>query len=183
MRVLSLLRRTLVALSALGARIEFALWADSHRYRQHCRRAYLRLMRVNFGRHIYCGPDVYVRSPGNLTLGERCALGFGTRIWNYAPITIGEDFMCAAGLTINTGGHDVHTMTPVLQPIRIGDRCWCGMNVTILAGVTIGNDVVVAAGSIVTKDVPDNCVVAGIPAKVIRTLERDLSRFHRPQWD
>lgn len=182
-RLLNLLRRTLVALAALGARIEFALWADHHQTRQYCRRAYLRLMGVRHGRHVYCGPDLLIRSPGNLTLGERCAFGYGTRIWNYAPVTIGEDFMCAAGLTINTGGHDVLTMTPELQPVRIGDRCWCGMNVTILAGVTIGHDVVIAAGSVVTKDIPDSCIAAGVPARIVRQIERDPSQFHRPRWD
>ena len=55
----------------------------------------------------------------------------------------------------------------------IGRDVWIGGNCTILPGVTIGNNVVVAAGAVVTKDVPDNCVVAGVPAKVIRKLEDD----------
>lgn len=53
---------------------------------------------------------------------------------------------------------------------------WIGGNVTILPGVTIGNNVVVAAGAVVTKDVPDNCVVGGVPANVIRTIEDDVER-------
>ena len=51
---------------------------------------------------------------------------------------------------------------------------WIGGNVTILPGVNIGNNVVVAAGAVVTKDVPDNCVVGGIPAKKIKAIENDL---------
>lgn len=55
----------------------------------------------------------------------------------------------------------------------IDNRVWCGLNVTILAGVTIGNDVVIGAGSVVINDVPSNSVVAGIPAKLIKELNRD----------
>ena len=59
------------------------------------------------------------------------------------------------------------------KPVTIGRDVWIGGNCTILPGVTIGNNVVVAAGAVVTKDVPDNCVAAGVPAKVIRKLEDD----------
>ncbi|MDO4565403.1 MAG: DapH/DapD/GlmU-related protein, partial [Clostridia bacterium] len=57
------------------------------------------------------------------------------------------------------------------KPVTIGNDVWIGGNCTILPGVTIGNNVIVAAGAVVTKDVPDNCVVAGVPAKIIRNLE------------
>ena len=51
---------------------------------------------------------------------------------------------------------------------------WIGGNVTILPGVTIGNNVVIAAGAVVTKDVPDNCIAGGVPAKVIQQIENDV---------
>lgn len=57
--------------------------------------------------------------------------------------------------------------------MTIGNDVWIGGNVTILPGVTIGNNVVVAAGAVVTKDIPDNCVVAGVPAKMIKTIDND----------
>jgi maltose O-acetyltransferase len=60
------------------------------------------------------------------------------------------------------------------MPVTIGNDVWIGGNCTILPGVTIGNNVVVAAGAVVTKDVPDNCLVAGVPAKVIRKLDNNL---------
>lgn len=169
-------------LCAVGARIEFSLWAGKHRKYQHFRRIYLWLMRVEHGPRIYCGPEIMLRKPGNLVIGDRCSFGYNTRIWNYAPINIGEDFISAVGLTINTGGHDVNTMRSVVAPISIGDRVWCGMNVTIMAGVSIGNDVVIAAGSVVNKDVPSNTIVAGVPAKPLRFLERDLSQYDRSDW-
>ena len=61
------------------------------------------------------------------------------------------------------------------KPIRIGSDVWIGGNATILPGVTIGNNVVVAAGAVVTKDVPDNTLMAGVPAKKIRELEDDVA--------
>lgn len=57
------------------------------------------------------------------------------------------------------------------KPIKVGNNVWIGGSATILAGVTIGNNVVVAAGAVVTKDVPDNCIVAGVPAKKIKDLD------------
>ena len=59
------------------------------------------------------------------------------------------------------------------KPITIGNDVWIGGNCTILPGVTIGNNVIIAAGAVVTKDIPDNCVAAGVPAKVIKQLEND----------
>ena len=61
------------------------------------------------------------------------------------------------------------------KPVTIGNDVWIGANCTILPGVTIGNNVVVAAGAVVTKDVPDNCVVGGVPAKIIKEIENDTA--------
>ena len=62
----------------------------------------------------------------------------------------------------------------IAKPIRIGNDVWIGGNVTILPGLTIGNNVVIAAGAVVTKDVQDNSLVAGVPAKKVRDLENDV---------
>ena len=56
-------------------------------------------------------------------------------------------------------------------PIHIGKRVWLGANVTVLAGVTIGNNAIVAAGAVVTKDVPANTIVGGVPAKILKQIE------------
>ena len=58
-------------------------------------------------------------------------------------------------------------------PIMIKDRAWIGANATILTGVTIGKNAVVAAGAVVTKDVPDNCMVGGVPAKIIKEIDQN----------
>ena len=60
--------------------------------------------------------------------------------------------------------------------MKIGNRVWCGVNVTILGGVTIGDDVVLGAGSVVVKDIPANCIAVGVPAQKIRDLNREKTR-------
>ena len=62
----------------------------------------------------------------------------------------------------------------IAKPVTIGNDVWIGGNVTILPGVNIGNNVVVAAGAVVTKDVPDNSLIGGVPAKIIRELVNDV---------
>ncbi|MBR0171265.1 MAG: acetyltransferase [Lachnospiraceae bacterium] len=65
----------------------------------------------------------------------------------------------------------------IVEPVTIGSDVWIGGNCTILPGVTIGNNVVIAAGAVVSKDIPDNCLVGGVPAKKIKDLENDLDEI------
>lgn len=133
---------------------------------------HLTLCRVEHGKPLAVGRDLYVKQQGAFTLGSRCAIGSFTRVWNYAPITIGDDFMTAGGLTLNSATHDPDTLQPRGAPITIGNRVWCGQNVTILAGVTIGDDVVIGAGSVVTDSLPSKCIAVGVPARKVRDLDR-----------
>lgn len=137
------------------------------------RKIYLRLMKVKFGKEIWVGKGLSLLYPGNLRLGERCALGEFVRIENHSLIQIGNDFIAAPGLHLNSGSHDPTTMEPKCLPIKIGNRVWCGVEVTILAGITIGDDVAIAAGSVVVNDIPSNSIAAGVPARVINTLKRE----------
>lgn len=164
------------------ADLEFQLSNKTHKKRQFFRVIYLKLIGVNYKDYVFIGKSILIRNRKNLNLGSRCAIGSDSKIYNYSPITIGDDFMAASGLCINTGGHNILTMEPITNPVTIGDRVWCGMNVTILGGVEIGDDVVIAAGAIVTKNVPSNTVVAGIPAKRIKEIKREISEFYRPEW-
>ncbi len=87
-------------------------------------------------------------------------------------ITIGDNVAIADGVTFrDSDDHDIYhegKKNIKTQPIIVGDNVWIGMNSTILKGVHIGNGSVVAAGSVVTKDVPKNCLVGGVPAKIIK---------------
>jgi maltose O-acetyltransferase len=136
------------------------------------RRFYLRLNSIKNPNSLWIGRGLRLLRMGNLVLGERCALGDFAIIANHAPIVIGDDFTGATGLHLDSGTHDPQTLQPQSLPIQIGDRVWCGVNVTILAGVSIGNDVVLGAGSVVCKDIPSNSLAVGVPAKVIKHLSR-----------
>ena len=137
------------------------------------RRLYLELMGVKCPNAFWVGKSFHLLRRGNLSLGERCALGEFVRLDNHATIEIGDDFLAAPGLCISAGTHDPTSLMPKCSPIRIGSHVWCGVNVTILNGVTIGDDVVIGAGSLVNKDIPSNSMAGGVPAKVVKSLNRD----------
>jgi acetyltransferase-like isoleucine patch superfamily enzyme len=139
----------------------------------------LRALGVKVLSPVWVGSGTEFIRPADLSLGERVAIGESCKIICHAPIEIGDDFVGATGLYINSGSHDIHSLIPLCEPIKIGKRVWCGMRVTICAGVEIGDDVVIGAGSVVTKSLPSGFLAYGIPAKPIRPLEReDLSH----QW-
>ena len=90
----------------------------------------------------------------------------------------------AQGITVTALNHNFEDTTRRIdqqgvstKPVVIGDDVWIGANAVILPGVTIGPHSVVAAGAVVTRDVPPGCVVGGVPAKVIRQLEPPFSRL------
>ena len=91
----------------------------------------------------------------------------GNDVW-IGPNTL----ITTIGHPLNPAGRRKHLGTA--KPVTIGNDVWIGGNVTILPGVNIGNNVVVAAGAVVTKDVPDNSLVGGIPAKLIKELVNDV---------
>lgn len=136
------------------------------------RRKELMSFGVQFGEKIWIGSNFYIHKFGDLVLGERCALGENTQIFNHTKIIIGDDFISASDLIINSGSHDPTTLIPFGAPIEVGDRVWCGSRVTIIAGVKIGSDVVIGAGSVVTKDLPSNCIAVGVPAKPVKLIDR-----------
>jgi maltose O-acetyltransferase len=163
----------------LGALADWEVKRGVHRTGgkpQKWRMRHLRLMQVQHGKHLTMGLSIHIRNRGHLTLGERCGIGSFAHIWNYAPISIGEDFLSAGGLTLNSATHDPVTLKPEGKPISVGNRVWCGVNVTILARVTIGDDVVIGAGAVVIEDIPANSIAVGVPAKRVKSLDRPLDK-------
>ena len=116
---------------------------------------------------------------GKLSAGRNLYLGVGSVVVARESITIGENVLIAEQVTIRDQDH---AMTPTegqgrvgftSSPVVIGDNVWLGAKVTVIQGVTIGSNVVVGANSVVTHDLPDNCVAVGAPARVVRQLKAD----------
>ncbi len=115
----------------------------------------------------------------NIHVGDNFLANYNVTILDIAPVYIGNHVMIGPGTLIVTVNHPTRPSgrrahLGIARPVRIGNDVWIGGHVTILPGVTIGNNVIVAAGAVVTKDVPDNVIVGGVPAKVIKTIENDV---------
>ena len=136
-----------------------------------------------------CGRGVYLRPMSsdfkgleNLSIGDGTSIPTGATFYcTKAPLTIGKKVIFGPKPTIITGDHRIDIQGKYIiditddeklpendQPVTIEDGCWIGANVTILKGVTIGHDSVVAAGSVVTKSCEPYSIIGGVPAKLIR---------------
>lgn len=109
----------------------------------------------------------------NITLGRRIFINSGCKFQDQGGIVIGDDCLIGHNVVIATLNHDVDPdrradMRPA--PVVIGRNVWIGANATILPGVRIGDDAVVAAAAVVTKDVPEGAIVVGSPARVARSV-------------
>lgn len=133
--------------------------------------------------NMHLGSDIYVvdgatlrACAGKLSIADRFALNGGARVVaDWGEIAIGSGVMVGPNVVIRASNHSVdRTDLPMWDQgqtggrIVIGDDVWIGANAVIVPGVTIGSHVIVAAGAVVTHDVPDYAIAAGVPAKVIR---------------
>lgn len=109
----------------------------------------------------------------NIVVGRRVFINSGCRFQDQGGITIGDDCLIGHNTVLATLNHDLDPARRAdlhPSPIIIGNNVWIGANVTVLPGVTIGDNAVIAAASVVTKDIPANVVALGSPARVIRTV-------------
>ena len=137
------------------------------------------------------GENVSILAPFIADYGKNCFIGEGTFI-NYgaylmdgAPITIGKSCFIGPNCGFYTAIHPIDaeersTLLESAEPINVGNDVWFGGNVTVLPGVTIGSNVVIGAGSVVTRDISDNSLAAGNPCHVIRELsEKDSIKYKK----
>jgi len=128
---------------------------------------------------------------GEIIIGDRCFIGEGTRIWSGNKITIGNNVLISHNvnimdtnshelnhqeraigfLQIITEGHPKKAVNINTAPIVISDNAWINFNCTILKGVTIGKGAIIAAGTLITKDVPPFALVGGNPARIIKYVD------------
>ncbi|AIQ18581.1 maltose acetyltransferase [Paenibacillus sp. FSL H7-0357] len=113
----------------------------------------------------------------NIHVGRNFYAGYNCTILDMAEVHIGDDCMFAPNVGIYTAGHSIEpkdrNKTGYGIPITIGNNVWIGGHCAILPGVKIGDNSIVAAGSVVTKDVPANAIVAGNPAKLLKHIAED----------
>jgi len=108
---------------------------------------------------------------GRIRIGDRCFINSGAVVFGDLELTIDNDVAIAnEAYLMDSDSHGLEGRPPRVAPIHIGEGSWIGARAIVLPGVTIGRRCVVAAGSVVTRDVPDDTLVGGNPAKVIRTL-------------
>ncbi|SFH66912.1 maltose O-acetyltransferase [Actinopolymorpha cephalotaxi] len=128
------------------------------------------------------GEDSYIRAPlrvdygSNIRIGARTFANFGLVALDVAAITIGDDVQIGTNVQLLTPTHPVdpelrRAKWEAAKPISIGDNVWLGSGAIVLAGVAIGANTVVGAGAVVTRDLPENVVAVGNPARVVRTIE------------
>lgn len=128
------------------------------------------------GQSVRVHPPFYCDYGCNITVGENFFANYGCVMLDVNRITIGKNCMLAPRVCLYSATHPVraeerYNGVELGKPITIGDNCWIGGSSVINPGVTLGNNVVVASNSVVTKSFGDNVVIGGNPARIIRELK------------
>ena len=135
------------------------------------------------GENSMVNPPFYCDYGTHIEIGKNFFANYNCTMLDVGMIRIGDNVQMAPNVAIYTAGHPVHpatrnTMYEYGIDVTIGDNVWVGGNVVICPGVTIGANSVIGAGSVVTKDVPQWCVAAGNPCRVIRKItEEDRNKY------
>lgn len=157
-------------------------WVPVH----HVRRFFYRLagMRIGRGTSIHTGTTFY--DPTNIKIGRDTVIGEGAVLDGRDELVIGDHVAIASQVMIYNAEHDVHSedFRPVQNPVIIEDYVFIGPRAIILPGVRVGKGAVVAAGAVVTKDVPPGHVVGGVPARIIseRKAKEYSYKIGRARW-
>lgn len=159
---------------------EFAMNAASRDRMQ-----YLQELVPNLGEGVWVEPPFFCEYGAHISIGRGTYINNNVFFQDCATITIGEYGLIGPGVQFCTAKHPVdsdqriqseadtgHTYyVTSASPIMVGNRVWIGAHVTILGGVTIGDDCVIGAGSVVTRDIPAGCVAQGVPCRVVKSIK------------
>ena len=160
---------------------------------QEKRNQLLKQMFAEIGKNCYIEPPFHANFGGkHVHFGKNIYANFNLTMVDDGHIYVGDYTMFAPGVIVATAGHPIlpelrETVYQYNMPVHIGKNCWIGAGAIILPGVTIGDQVVVGAGSVVTKDLPSNVVAVGNPCRVIREIN-EHDRFYyfknrKIDWD
>lgn len=134
-------------------------------------------------KNAFINPPFYCDYGSHIEVGKNFFANYNCTIIDVAKVKIGDNCQMAPNVAIYTAGHPVHpvsrnSMYEYGIEVTIGDNVWIGGNTIILPGVNIGNNTVIGAGSVVTKDIPDWVIAAGNPCKVIRNITEKDKKFY-----
>lgn len=170
--------------------VRFYIFICSRIYSHAIRNAvYRHVLLMNLGKQVAIYYDCEIRSPHNITIGDGTIIGDHAILDGRNGISIGKNVNFSTRVSIWTEQHDhrdpwFRCDTQAKKPVVIEDRVWIGPNTIILHSVHIGDGAIIAAGAVVTKDVPPYAIVAGIPARVIgernKNLRYELHGGHLP---
>jgi maltose O-acetyltransferase len=129
----------------------------------------------SLGEDAFIKPPLHVDYGDHITVGARTFANYNLTALDVAPITIGEDCQIGPNVQLLTPIHPLESdlrkdRLEAARPITIGNNVWLGGGVIVCPGVTIGDDSVIGAGSVVTRDIPAGVLAVGSPARVVRTL-------------
>ncbi len=157
------------------------------------RQALMKEMFAEIGEGCYIEPPFYTNmGAGHIHFGNHIYCNFGVTMVDDTHIYVGDRTMFGPNVTVATAGHPI---LPELRekgyqynaPVHIGKNCWIGAGAVILPGITIGDNVVIGGGSVVTKNIPDNVVAVGNPCRVLREInEKDKEYYFKDKkidWD
>ena len=137
------------------------------------------------GSHIWMEAPIHFAYGSNTHMGDHVYANFNLTVVDDGECHIGSYVMFAPNVVISTTGHPLHPSfrdkgAQFSLPVTIQDHVWIGSNVTIMPGVTIGENSVIGAGSVVTKDIPANVVACGVPCRVMREITDEDKIYYRP---
>lgn len=145
------------------------------------RRIVLKAILAKCGRGLQVSEDVHIEYPRRICVGDNVWIGRKCHVVAPGGITLGNDVLIAHDSCLETAGHDIdpkklfREAKIIYGPITIGNNTWLGTRTTVLYNTTIGSNVVVAAGAVVIKDIPDNVIYGGVPARKIRDFVPELT--------
>ena len=160
------------------ARIVFGKYNATHPDDVEERKKLLQELFDHKAEKLYIEPPFHCDYGYNIQLGDNVYMNYNCCILDISIVKIGHNTMFGPHVQIYTASHPLeykarNSGLEFSKPVIIGDNVWIGGNATICPGVTIGNNVVVGAGAVVTKSFPDDVVIAGNPARIIKTINND----------
>lgn len=147
-----------------------------HRSPKQIRKLFSKLIGKKVDKSFALFPPFYTDCGKNITLGKNVFINSACCFQDQGGITIGDGTFIGHQVVLATLNHGIspsQRSTTIPAPIIIGKNVWIGAHATILQGVRVGDNSIIAAGAVVIKDVPDNTIVGGVPAKIIRPLTEE----------